>query len=223
MRDKGAKCGQESENKKTAGKCRILCCFCVIIIENGIDRVFEKISVFMYSAIRGRFTMNNQERIEKIYQLYEQKMYWIAYSILGDVSDAEDAVQDAFVKLVRLVHKLEDPFSDRTKRFVIRTIQSTAIDRYRKNIKDRENRSEQNVESVDIFAPSHEDRFGEKQELQMLLQKLPTDEQEVIELHSIQGMSFEEISKEKKVSLAAIRKRYERGMKKLRIVAGEES
>ena len=167
--------------------------------------------------------MSNQERIENIYQLYEQKMYWIAYSILGDVSDAEDAVQDAFLKLVRLVRKLEDPFSDRTKRFVIRTIQSTAIDRYRKNKKDRENRSDQNVESVDIFVPSHEDGIGEKQEIHLLLQKIPGDQREVIELHTVQGMSFEEISKEKKASPAAVRKRYERGMKRLREIAGEES
>ena len=167
--------------------------------------------------------MNNQERIEKIYQLYEQKMYWIAYSILGDVSDAEDAVQDAFIKLVRLIHKLEDPVSDRTKRFVIRTIQSTAIDRYRKNKKDRENRSGQNVESVDILAPSHENTISEKQELQMLLQKLPTDQREVIELHAIRGMSFEEIAKDKRTSLAAVRKRYERGMKLLREIAGGKS
>ena len=167
--------------------------------------------------------MNNQERIEKIYQLYEQKMYWIAYSILGDVSDAEDAVQDAFLKLVRLVRKLEDPASDRTKRFVIRTIQSAAIDRYRNNKKDRENRSDQDVESVDISVPSHEDLLGEIQDIQILLQKLPEAEREVIELHMIRGMSFEEISGEKKASLAAVRKRYERGMKQLRMLAGEES
>ena len=53
--------------------------------------------------------MNNRERIEQIYQLYEQKMYRIAYSILGNSYDAEDAVQDAFLKLVRLVKKLDDP------------------------------------------------------------------------------------------------------------------
>ena len=77
--------------------------------------------------------MDNRERIEEVYRLYEQKMYRIAFSILGDVTDAEDAVQDAFLKLVRLVRKLEDPASDRTKRYVLRAIQSTSIDIYRKN------------------------------------------------------------------------------------------
>ena len=44
--------------------------------------------------------------IEKCYKLYEQKMYYVALSILHDSGLAEDAVQEAFMKLM----KSEDSF-----------------------------------------------------------------------------------------------------------------
>ena len=39
--------------------------------------------------------------MERCYGLYEQKMYQAAYRILGDCAQAEDAVQDAFLKLMK--------------------------------------------------------------------------------------------------------------------------
>ena len=39
--------------------------------------------------------------IENCYKLYEQKMYQIAYGILRDKGLAEDAVQEAFFKLMK--------------------------------------------------------------------------------------------------------------------------
>ena len=39
--------------------------------------------------------------IEECYSLYEQKMYRVAFAILKDPDAAEDAVQDAFLKLMK--------------------------------------------------------------------------------------------------------------------------
>ena len=41
------------------------------------------------------------EFMESCYQLYEQKMYQAAYRILQDTGWAEDAVQNAFLKLMK--------------------------------------------------------------------------------------------------------------------------
>lgn len=46
--------------------------------------------------------------VESCYRLYEHKMYYIAYSILHDVGLSEDAVQEAFIRLM----KCEMEFSD---------------------------------------------------------------------------------------------------------------
>ena len=45
--------------------------------------------------------MENYEILENLFKTYEQPMYRICYSILNNVHQAEDAVGDAFERLVK--------------------------------------------------------------------------------------------------------------------------
>ena len=44
--------------------------------------------------------MKNIKKIEQLYTIYEQPMYRIAYAILKNEWQAEDAVSDSFEKLL---------------------------------------------------------------------------------------------------------------------------
>ena len=66
--------------------------------------------------------------IEKCYQLYEQKMYQVAYSILRDERMAEDAVQEAFLKLMKSKILFKDANSDDCKRYMITVIKNASIE-----------------------------------------------------------------------------------------------
>ena len=66
--------------------------------------------------------------IENCYQLYEQKMYQAAYRILYDSARAEDAVQDAFLKLMKGGVYFEDAASDDCKKYIVTVIRHSAID-----------------------------------------------------------------------------------------------
>lgn len=76
--------------------------------------------------------------MEKCYQLYEQKMYQVAYYIVQDSGWAEDAVQDAFLKLMKGQVYFEDACSDDCKRYIITVIRNSAIDIYNKKKRERE-------------------------------------------------------------------------------------
>lgn len=41
--------------------------------------------------------MRDDEKLSLLYELYEQQLYWVAYSVLHQEQQAEDAVQDTFV------------------------------------------------------------------------------------------------------------------------------
>ena len=48
-----------------------------------------------------KVTNNDYEKMEELYELYEQKIYYVAYSILNNIQQAEDAVQETFITLYK--------------------------------------------------------------------------------------------------------------------------
>ena len=83
-------------------------------------------------------TNKDSSMIAELYQLYEQKMFVEARGILFDDQLAEDAVHDAFLKLIRNRDKLSRLSPSQTSSYVRQTLRSCAIDIYRRNKRDRE-------------------------------------------------------------------------------------
>lgn len=82
----------------------------------------------------------DQEKFEKIYRHYEQKMFSVAYGILRNVQDAEDAVQDAFEALAGNLSRIEgqDVYSRETWAYLMVIVKNKAIHIYNKNKKRKE-------------------------------------------------------------------------------------
>lgn len=76
--------------------------------------------------------MHSYRKLEELYRLYERPMYHIAMAILKNHYQAEDAVSDAFGRLISGLDKLDKPESVQTKAYIIKVIRSTAINIYRK-------------------------------------------------------------------------------------------
>lgn len=53
-----------------------------------------------------KVTNNDYEKMEELYELYEQKVYYVAYSILNNIQQAEDAVQETFITLYKNLENL---------------------------------------------------------------------------------------------------------------------
>ena len=79
-----------------------------------------------------------RNKLEQLYNFYESKMYGIAYSILNNVGQAEDAVHEAFIKLIPHLDEIEHLDSVKTKRLITYTVKNIAIDIYRRNRKESE-------------------------------------------------------------------------------------
>lgn len=170
--------------------------------------------------------MRDREIIEELYNLYEQKMYYIAYSILHDEYASEDAVQDAFVKLIKNVHKLRNTKSYGTKKYIIKLVKNAAIDIYRKRKKSLERLFEKtacepdiigkDITGQDIYGQDLENEVIYRQDMIERLKKLPKGYADVIILREINGMSFKEIAEKSNSTVGAVRKRYERGIRMIK-------
>lgn len=158
----------------------------------------------------------DSEKLERLFELYEKKMYGTAFQILRDVGQAEDAVQDAFIRVMSHLNQIKSPESEETKRFMIKVIRSAAIDIYRKNQREWEkvwydpedalkNQKAANDRELDLV----ENRYV----IQRALLALDTKYREVLELKCYFGLSHREIAALLEVSEDTVAKRYERAKK----------
>ena len=156
------------------------------------------------------------ERLISLFRLYEQKMYHIAYAILNDSYQAEDAVMEAFVRLLEQDYAIDDPASDKTKGLIIQVVRSAAIDQYRKN--QREAKWQTLAEDPVLLNPVQEDPepFPFDAEIAPLIRELPKTYRDVLYLRYTKEYSTAEIARALKISTAAVRKRQERGLRLLK-------
>ena len=80
---------------------------------------------------------NETAIIDELYALYEQPLCFEAYKILHDQHLSEDAVQEAFLRLIRNRDKIREPSSRQVRAYVYKTLKSAALDIYRAQKRQR--------------------------------------------------------------------------------------
>ncbi|MGN0630566.1 MAG: RNA polymerase sigma factor [Ruminococcus sp.] len=161
---------------------------------------------------------DNQFKIKRLYELYEQPMYRIAYAVLHNVQQAEDAVHDAFVAIMKSKADIGEPESAETKHFMVQTVRNTAINRYRKNARDSERFTELDDTAAQIPDSKNDveeciRHMEQSETVEEILSFLSTSEREILLLRCREELSFKEIASRLSLSEAAVRKRYERARK----------
>ena len=76
-------------------------------------------------------TADDRTRFESLYLAYRGLMYHVAYHILKNPQDAEDAVHQSFVKLAEHMATIPDGPCPRTRNLVVTVAERKAIDLYR--------------------------------------------------------------------------------------------
>ena len=71
-------------------------------------------------------------KFEQLYTKYKDLMHYTAYKILRNDRDAEDAVHDAFLAIVRNIEKISAVERPKTRAYVVTIVENKAIDLYRK-------------------------------------------------------------------------------------------
>ena len=172
--------------------------------------------------------------IDDCYRLYERKLYSAAYAILKDEGQAEDAVQDTFLNLLRKEVYFEDATSEDCRRFILTVIKNVAINRYRKNQREREHEMLAEEETLTFIGENAggensteaEALGGEDDRAEVMLKLLPDKYRDVMRCLVIEEISVRETADRLDISEAGVRKRFERARKmlkeKLKGGAGDE-
>lgn len=127
---------------------------------------------------------------EDIYQRYGERMKSIAWNHLGNVSDAEDAVQETFLKIHRAASTYTGEASFST--WIFRILVNTCYDILRKRKRRIEESPIDDVpETAERTAPNVDD--AKRITLTKLLNELPEQRRSVFTLFEIEGLSHAEI------------------------------
>lgn len=162
--------------------------------------------------------LSDYDKLEQLYLLYEQKMYAIAYGILHQVEQAEDVVQESFLKIMKHLDKIKDPEDDKAKWYVMRTVKNTSIDTYRKNCKENKQTiqiEQQDLEETNNSIDVHIRELAEEEYMSHIMQGLPPIYGDIVKLRCFYEYSVNETAAILKINTATVRKRFERAKKML--------
>lgn len=156
----------------------------------------------------------DKRSFEELYHTYKQGMYAVAYGVLHNKEDAEDAVQKAFISIANNFEKIKSISSQGLKPCIVIIVRNHAINIYNSN----KRQAERTVEYDDNDAPVDVNFLEnyEYEELIAVISELPAIYRDIIFLHYVRGFSPKEIGKMLDIKAETVWKRIERAKKKLK-------
>ena len=141
--------------------------------------------------------------IKEIWLPLSNRFYRVAYHILESQQDAEDAVQELYLKLIKTPDKfsnIQDPTA-----YGITILRNICIDIIRRRDKRR---SEELHEYMIADVDSPDKSATEKDKLRILIHeidRLPQKQSKVLKMRAIEGLEYDEISQRTGLSQVNIR------------------
>lgn len=162
-----------------------------------------------------------------INEIYKYHSDWlnVAYSYLNNKQDAEDVIQDVYIKIISKINngkikniKYKDTVN---KYFVYKVIRNSCIDFIRK----KRSYIDVEIENIKVIEELEESNIAKSKmfiKIDNEVAKWEKEEKEIFELYMYSGMSMYKISKLFGVSKSTIFNRINMGRDKLRLKFGED-
>lgn len=164
-------------------------------------------------------TAEDRAKFEQIYKLHFRRMYKAAYHVLRNQDDAEDAVHEAFVKLIDKLDGIEELDSFRTRAFVSMIARNKAYDIGRARKRRAHLPLDGGFDKAASF--SQIESFETSSDLSKAIAMLPESYLGVILLRFDSGFSVREVSQLCDLTEYNTIKRIERAKKKLQKICNE--
>jgi RNA polymerase sigma-70 factor (ECF subfamily) len=152
------------------------------------------------------------ENLEDIYSRYSNFAYNVALRMLGNTMDAEDVLQDVFIKLQQKLSTFNGESSIKT--FLYRMVINQSID----HIRRRGSQTRRAEKSTRELRPAVNDN---SLLLDSLLEKITVEQRSAILLYEICGFSQKEVASILNISRGTVKSRISRGITKMASSAGK--
>jgi RNA polymerase sigma-70 factor (ECF subfamily) len=173
-------------------------------------------------SLIARICTGDRDALAALFERYARLTRTVASRILGDLTEAEDLVQDLFLFIQRKC-AIFDSSKSTARSWIVQMAYHRALDR-RRYLKARQFYIKASVEENDVHAvgtPTTESDYSAevvfgRNGLEKILSLLSPDQRETLRLHFFEGYTFTEISEKLGQPLGNVRHHYYRALQKLR-------
>jgi RNA polymerase sigma-70 factor (ECF subfamily) len=156
------------------------------------------------SELARRAANGDQAAFAEIVRLYQQAVYNVAYRMMGNAHDAEDAAQDAFIRAYQFFDRFDSdrPLAPWLKRITVNVCLN------RLNARKPASSLDDDLPPPKDPHPGPEAQTADRQREERIrneLSELPPNYRAVIELRHFQDMSYDEIADTLKRSLSSVK------------------
>ena len=163
-----------------------------------------------------RIAQNDMSALEELYHLTDKTVYAFAMSILKNTQDAQDVMQETYLKIKAGAHLYQPKGKPLAWILtIVKNLSLMKIRSYKKFCEDSDNELK-NLADTSNFIDT-EDKII----MQSLLNTLTEEERQIIILHIVSGMKHIEIAKFLNLNLSTELSKYNRSLKKLKKILME--
>lgn len=152
--------------------------------------------------------------LETVVRTHARLVFRVAYSVLRNREDAEDAAQETYIRLMRQdLRKIEDP-----RLWLARVVWRIAVDRTRKHSHVSLDADDRYHEIADN-APSADQTVLEAElqdQVEKMIESLPTALREAVRLSTVDGMTSADVAEVLAIPEGTVRTRLSRARQMLR-------
>ena len=168
----------------------------------------------LYAELAGDLRRRSHRAFERIFKEMGPRLYRFAFSYLMNAEMAEDVVQDTFMHFWSVLGTL--PEDTRVSTYLYASVKNSCLNYYKHLQVEDSNRTKLTEALIYLGTLEYEDNSTLFEKVQECLQKLPDQQQKVLELKICSNMSYKEIARELDILETSVHTHVKRAYKFIR-------
>lgn len=159
----------------------------------------------------------NKDALTNFYEITKTSIYAFALSILRNQHDAEDVLQEVFIKIYESATTYQK--SGKPLAWVLTITKNLSL------MKLRKQKNNKDIDEFKDIIPSNKNKHDAETRLLLsaAFKHISDEERNILILHAVSGFKYHEIAKLLELPLSTVLSKYHRAIKKIKNIMSEEN
>ncbi len=185
----------------------------VLSLTSAQEQRDEQENIFLDNCLSKIANCKDSEALSKLYEKTSSGVYALALSILKNTHDAQDVLHDCYIKI--FMHAAKYKSNNKPMAWIITIAKNLCLQKLR----NKKNHAQVPLEDWDAYF-THNPLVSEddRHVLCACMAQLTDEERQIIVLYAVSGFKHREIAQILGINLSTVLSKYNRSLKKLKIL-----